>query len=289
MSAATKVTFWGVRGMIPVPGPAYTRYGGNTACVAVEGAAGDLLILSMGTGLFLLGNELMKREFRDGRGKATILMANAMWDHTQGLGFFAPIFVPGNEFTLWGNAATPDALERIMEGGMNPNFSPIQSLRNLGAGLTMRAVTAGEAFEVDGFLVQALTNPHGTVTSLAFRIRDLASGRVVVFAPDVGYDAAGPSPEVLAFYRGADVLIHDTTYSVADDQRHHVLGYSSVREAAQAAAGAQAKALAMFHYGPDYDDAQMDELVAACRGELDAAGGGGVQLIAAHDGLVLEL
>jgi len=28
-----ELTFWGVRGSIPAPGPGTVRYGGNTSCV----------------------------------------------------------------------------------------------------------------------------------------------------------------------------------------------------------------------------------------------------------------
>ena len=36
LRAASLVSYWGVHGTLPVPGPAYTRYGGNTPCVSVE-------------------------------------------------------------------------------------------------------------------------------------------------------------------------------------------------------------------------------------------------------------
>ena len=42
------VTFWGVRGSTPVPGPDTARYGGNTPCVEVR--AGDsIFVLDAGT------------------------------------------------------------------------------------------------------------------------------------------------------------------------------------------------------------------------------------------------
>src|SRR5580765_3804284 len=53
------VRFWGVRGSIACPGPSTARYGGNTSCVEVR--CGDqLFIFDGGSGLRLLGNELMK-------------------------------------------------------------------------------------------------------------------------------------------------------------------------------------------------------------------------------------
>ena len=37
-----QVTFHGVRGSVPTPGPSTVRYGGNTACVEVRLADGSL-------------------------------------------------------------------------------------------------------------------------------------------------------------------------------------------------------------------------------------------------------
>lgn len=45
-----RVRFWGVRGSIASPGPNTLRYGGNTACVAVESASGELIALDAGSG-----------------------------------------------------------------------------------------------------------------------------------------------------------------------------------------------------------------------------------------------
>ena len=54
-----RVTFYGVRGSLPVPGPATCRYGGNTPCVAVRSDSGQTLVLDAGTGIRELGNALM--------------------------------------------------------------------------------------------------------------------------------------------------------------------------------------------------------------------------------------
>jgi phosphoribosyl 1,2-cyclic phosphodiesterase len=95
-----KIKFWGVRGSIPAPGPDTIRYGGNTSCVSVTGDGGGLLIIDMGTGLMHLGNSLMAGPFGKGQGRASVLLSHTHWDHIQGLGFFAPVFVNGNKFTV---------------------------------------------------------------------------------------------------------------------------------------------------------------------------------------------
>ncbi|MDH3972614.1 MAG: MBL fold metallo-hydrolase, partial [Gammaproteobacteria bacterium] len=46
-----KISFYGVRGSIPSPGSDTCKYGGNTACVYIETASGQDLILDAGTGI----------------------------------------------------------------------------------------------------------------------------------------------------------------------------------------------------------------------------------------------
>ena len=90
-----EVTFWGVRGSIPAPGPGTVRYGGNTACVSVRTSEGALLVLDCGTGARNLGLALLADDSRDplaaGRGEAAILLSHAHWDHIQGFPFFGPL------------------------------------------------------------------------------------------------------------------------------------------------------------------------------------------------------
>src|SRR5665811_1691062 len=57
-TAPTRLRFWGVRGSIPTPGPTTVKYGGNTSCVEVR-ADGQIIVLDAGTGLRLLGLELV--------------------------------------------------------------------------------------------------------------------------------------------------------------------------------------------------------------------------------------
>jgi phosphoribosyl 1,2-cyclic phosphodiesterase len=282
-----RVRFWGVRGSIPAPGPETNRYGGNTSCVSVHTASGELIIIDMGTGLLSLGNSLLPTEFGKGQGKATILLSHAHWDHIQGLGFFAPVFIPGNQFVLWGHAKSSSMLEGILEGQMNPNFSPLYTLRNLGATVDVRAVIPGEPFEASGVRITGRPNPHGSTTALAFRIDE--GDRSFVYASDVGYAPGGPSPEMLALYRGASALLHDCTYTPEHQEKRRNRGFSSYEDAADAAARAGVGRLIMFHYDQDYADTDVDALHASCRAALDARGGQAIELTAAAEGLELEV
>jgi phosphoribosyl 1,2-cyclic phosphodiesterase len=282
-----KIRFWGVRGSIPAPGPETNRYGGNTACVSVTGANGNLVIIDMGTGLMHLGNMLMGGPFGKGAGRATILLSHTHWDHIQGLGFFAPVFIGGNRFTVYGPGNSPEVLEQILEGQMDPNFSPLQSLKNFSAAFDVKSIPPGTAIEAEGLTITSREHPHGSASALAFRIEE--AGRSFVYASDVGYGEAGPDADAIAFYKDADLLLHDTTYRPSDQATRRNRGFSTYEDAAAAAIAAGAKKLVMFHYDQDYTDEDVDDLLAAARAELDRRGGKAIELVPAREGEELAI
>jgi phosphoribosyl 1,2-cyclic phosphodiesterase len=283
-----EVTFWGVRGSVPAPGPEMNRYGGNTSCVELRTRAGALFMIDIGTGAIPFGRKLMAGPFGKGAGEAMLFMSHAHWDHIQGFPFFAPVFVPGNHFTVYGPGRSSSMLEGILEGQMNPHFSPLYTMRNLGATIEVVAVDGADkdsGFECNGVRVAARLNPHGATQALAYRFEE--DGRALVYASDAGYPPGGPGPDVRALYEGADVLIHDCTYSPEDRALRMARGFSSIAEAAQAAIDARVKKLVMFHYDQDYSDDVVDALAARTRLLLDERGGQKIELVAAREGLTL--
>ena len=287
-----EVTFWGVRGSIPAPGPGTVRYGGNTACVSVRTRHGKLLVLDCGTGARSLGLSLLADGatdgFATGRGEAAILLSHTHWDHIQGFPFFSPLYVAGNAFQIYGPAQSSALLEGILEGQMAPQYFPVQTLKNMGARIEITAVRAGVPFDVLGCTVTAVTNPHGRVGAMAFRIDD--ADRSVVYASDAGYGPGGPSREAAALYHGADLLIHDSTYTPEDRARYPGRGLASVTEAVSAAIHAGARRVALFHYDQDYTDADIDIMVErGRRGIAMTAGYVEPEVVAASEGLTLQV
>ena len=281
-----KVRFWGVRGSIPAPGPETNRYGGNTSCVSVE-CDGQLFICDMGTGITGLGGQLLGADMGKGKGEATVLLSHAHWDHIQGFPFFPPVFIPGNRFHIYGNAHSSDLLEGILEGQMNPHFSPIYTIKNLGAAIAFTAVSQDEIYSIGSVALRAHSNPHGHTQALAFRLEH--EGRSLIYASDVGYPESGIDEDTLAFYRGADILIHDSTYTPAERATRLERGNSSYADAAAAACNAGVGHLVLFHYDQDYSDEVVDQMVRDCRAELDRLGCKDIELTAACEGLELTV
>jgi len=120
---AMKVRFWGTRGSIATPGPGTNHFGGNTSCVEVTTASGDLLILDCGTGAHRLAGELMAKG-RTGI-NSNILLGHTHWDHIQGFPFFLPASVKGNSAAVYGPEGSQGSLRDVLAGQMKYTYFPI--------------------------------------------------------------------------------------------------------------------------------------------------------------------
>lgn len=289
-----RITFWGTRGSIPTPGPATARYGGNTPCVAVEGLEADrgrLVILDAGTGIRLLGRDLVTAGGNDPLA-LDLLLSHTHWDHIQGLPFFAPFFGQGNRIRIWGAKQGDVDLEVILRQQMHPVVFPVP-LDQVAAELTVAHVKA-EAFEIDGFAVQAMRLRHPG-TTLAYRLTPSEGGASMAYVTDnelgPGGDYGEPRTwrsQFVRFLAGVDVLIHDAMFTPEELEQHRGWGHSSYQEAVVLAAEAGVKRLVLFHHRPERDDGAMDAVLAQAR-QVAQAARPSLEVLAATEGLALTL
>lgn len=257
-----KVRFWGVRGSFAMSGREFLRYGGNTTCVELVTNGGQRLLIDLGTGATELGKQLMSGEFGKGQGSLPILLSHTHLDHIQGLPFFTPFFIKGNEIRILGAAPSSGmSLEATLQNQLAPHYSPLNGLENLAAGVSIEALTPGQTLTLPGFEVKTVAMPHGSMWTTAFRIS--ADNKVVAYLSDVEYpNVDEPLPEAIELARDADMLVHDAMHADHDYDLRRGWGHSPARAGVTVAEKAGAKKLVLFHHSPDATDDMIDEVVS---------------------------
>ncbi|MBE0594529.1 MAG: MBL fold metallo-hydrolase [Gemmatimonadales bacterium] len=255
------VTIWGARGSIPSPGPATSRYGGNTSCISVESqdGPGRLVVLDAGSGIRPLGNALVER---GGQWEIDLLLTHTHWDHIQGFPFFAPMFRDGNVIRVRGARQGDVDLDVILRQQMHPVVFPVP-LEETTAELSIEHIVPG-TFEAGGLRVDSFRLRHPG-TTLGYRMTAAGGGATFAYVTDneLGpggrYDV-GPDwrAELVRFIEGADLLVHDAMYTPDDVESHRGWGHSCYSEAVALAVEARVKELWLFHHRPEGTDAMLD-------------------------------
>ncbi|HLP91232.1 MAG TPA: MBL fold metallo-hydrolase [Nostocaceae cyanobacterium] len=272
------VQFWGVRGSIPSPGPHTVRYGGNTPCVAMQ-VGGKRLIFDGGTGLHVLGQSLLRQLPVDGH----IFFTHSHWDHMQGFPFFAPAFIRGNKFRIYG-AIAPDGStieQRLNDQMLHPNFPvPLQIMQ---ANLDFYDVQPGLPIQIDDITVETAPLNHPG-EAVGYRVN--WRGGSAVYITDTEHYSDHLDENVLRLSRNADIVIYDSTYT---DEEYHSpktpkigWGHSTWQEAVKLAKAANIKTLVIYHHDPAHNDDFLDNVGEQVAEEFPGA-------IMAREGLVLHV
>lgn len=282
-----RVTFYGVRGSIATPGPSTVRYGGNTVCVGVRLADGTQLVLDMGTGIRVLGDELVAAGAP--LQPIHVFVTHAHWDHIIGAPFFAPLYRKDAHVIL--HALSPRAERSIANAVLfDGEHFPVR-IADLPAHLERPAFIGTEA-RLGSATVRAiqLTHPGGCD---GYRIDD-ADGASVCYltdnelAPPPGTEIVSTPAALARFCHGTGLLIHDAQYMPDDLPQKRGWGHSVVDDVLQLGKDAEARAVALHHHDPWRDDHALD-LIAAharawCRAHAPA-----MSTLVASEGLTLEI
>jgi phosphoribosyl 1,2-cyclic phosphodiesterase len=279
-----QITFWGVRGSIPTPGPDTVGIGGNTSCVEVR-AGKALLVFDGGTGLRLLGKKLLAEMPIT----AHIFFSHVHWDHIQGFPFFDPAFVKGNVIHLYGGNNVTRTLEETLAGQMDHPSFPVH-LADMAAKMTFNDLNEGQKLEIDdgaGGKV-TLSTGRGNHPNGVWLYRVDHAGKTVVYATDTEHTKE-IDPNVVRVASKADVLIYDAQYTPEEYEGKTGKGgpkvgwgHSTFSEAAKVASAAGVKKLVLFHHDPLQNDAEVREKERRTRALFPNSQ-------AAYEGLVLEI
>jgi phosphoribosyl 1,2-cyclic phosphodiesterase len=257
-----KITFWGVRGSIPTPGPDTVEVGGNTSCIEVR-CGKQLLVFDGGTGLRLLGNKLV----REMPLEAHLFFSHVHWDHIQGFPFFAPAFLRGNVIRLYGGANVSRTLEETLAGQMDYPSFPVH-LAEMGATMIFRDLAEGEVVTL-GESVR-VSNARGNHPNGVYAYRVEYGGKSVVYATDTEHYSI-VDPKLKRLCEGADVLIYDAMYTPEEYGGETGTGpktgwgHSTFVAGVELAKAAGVKTLVLHHHDPTQTDAQVREKERRCQ------------------------
>jgi phosphoribosyl 1,2-cyclic phosphodiesterase len=297
----TVVKFWGVRGSIPTPGPTTVQYGGNTSCVEIR-ADGRIIILDAGTGIRLLGRELVA-EFDTQPLDLTLLLTHTHWDHIQGLPFFLPVYKPQNHLHVLGYEGARHGLQVVLAGQMESPFFPI-GLREVPANVRIEEIKEMN-FSIGPVRVQATFANH-TGICVGYRLFT-SSGSIAFFTDNELFPEGAPLPraagasdaparafahsenrKMIEFLRGSDLVIMDTQYDAEEYKEHTGWGHGCLDDVVALVLEAEVRTLFLFHHDPDHDDAKVSQMLAHAR-EIVAARKGKLHVEAAREGVTVEL
>ena len=226
---------------------------------------------------------------------ANILLSHTHWDHIHGFPFFAPLFIPGNSFTVGGPQGANSCLSEVLAGQMEFTYFPVE-LAQLGAKITYLDLTEG-THEIDGVRISAQLLNH-PATALGYRIE--ADGISLLYLCDhepywERLWRTGAEPGKLesilheqdrlhaAFMRNADVVIHDAQYTPEEYPSKKNWGHSTWSYVTGICAAAGVKRVFMTHHDPTHDDDFLDRIQASAR-ELAVSLGSPIDITCAREG-----
>lgn len=268
-----RLTFWGVRGTVPVPGPTTTRYGGNTSCVSLELPRNLFFIFDGGTGIRGLSKYLFQAQRK--RIKANIMISHPHWDHINAFPFFAQLYIQGNDITFYGpNQGGDYTIRKLISDQMDGIYFPV-TIKEFGASVDFVDLSEN-TYQIDGVEMKTITLVHpGKCLGYRLNYNGLSVCYITdneLYPKDTPFFHERIRNQLISFISGADILIHDTTYFDQAYPGHIHWGHSSVTEVANLACAAQVKNLYLFHHDPEHTDDDLDRKLEVAQAVIKAQG-----------------
>ena len=261
-------------------------YGGHSSCVQIDAGGPDFVLCDMGSGLRPFGQAAMAQ--RAGKSQTFhVFMSHLHWDHIMGLPFFVPAFVPGNRLIVYGSHREIEAALRRQQ---EPPSFPVGFDTVFEGRVQFRHLDPGVAHDIAGLRVTTMLQRH-TGDSYGYRFE--AGGKVLVYSTDSEHPLADPAhtERFVQFFRGADLVIFDAMYSLADAISVKAdWGHSSNVVGVELCQLAGARQLCLYHHEPVFDDAAIETMLAETRRlEEITRTNTPLRICAAYDGLEIGL
>lgn len=302
------VTIWGDRGSMPVPGADTVLFGGNTACIEIR-CGKRLIIIDAGSGIRSLGDWLVRNELKKAPIDADVFLTHTHWDHIMGFPMFTPIYVSGTTLRIRGPVNFEDeTLEQIIGSQLSYRYWPVRQ-DELAATISYQSLKETQLDLGDGIVVRTKYLNH-PVLCLGYRVEYEGKAFATAYdhepfsnlfptdPADPDYDpviaeegqkaAREENERVEAFYRGVDLLVHDTQYSAKEYKAGKMgWGHSSFEYAINAANRAGVGRLLLFHHDPNRTDTELQELELFYQAKV--AGKTRLRVDTSREGMTIQL
>jgi CheY-like chemotaxis protein len=281
--AEIKVAVWGARSPSSAVSPVVTRYGKHTACVSIE-LPKHMLVFDAGSGLILLGNELMKA----GRHKELwMFLTHFHTDHVEGLAAFPCARDASYTLNIAGTGEPDKPLEVALAEAFEPGFGGVAPPCKIELYEMIE-----QTYEIlPGVRLTAFHANHPGAT-LGYILN--AEDRKIVYCPDS--ELYGPFATSLQDYdeklgglvRGADLLVHDGRFTDEDYKTNRNRGHSSFLAAVDFAIKNGVKQLILVHQDDRYADDVLDAMSKTAEARA-AQSGTGLKVLLGREGLRLSV
>lgn len=258
-------------------------YGSNTSCVEIRGGD-EFVVCDAGTGLRDFGNSQLER----GINQATyhVFMSHLHWDHISGFPFFTPAYIPGNTVHIYGFHKN---LEQAFRTQQDPPGFPL-ALRHMGGDIQFHVLDLKEEYDIAGFKVKGVRQRHpGASYGYSFE----QSGKKCIYSTDSEHqeEADVEDYHFVEFCKGADVLIFDAQYNLAEHYfEKKSWGHSSNLVGVELAVRSSVKRLLLFHHEHTVGDAELEQYLTKTRRYLEIYDPDArLQIDLAHEGMEIEV
>ncbi|HHF51639.1 MAG TPA: MBL fold metallo-hydrolase [Candidatus Aminicenantes bacterium] len=254
-----ELTFWGVRGSVPVSGKKYVKYGGHTPCASLFSSDKDLIVIDAGTGIMRLGESLMKN--RDKKYfHIHLVFTHFHIDHIMGLPFFPSLFSRETKVSFY-SPLKPGETQKLLSTLMGGRFFPIP-FGKTGAEKNFMEVPSGD-FCIGNVRIShiPLNHPQG---SFAYRFSE--KGRSILFATDTEHPEEGIDEQLVSLAKKADVFIYDATFTPGEYKKGRKgWGHSTWKQGTRIAQKSGVGKLYLSHFNPSHSDKKIDNIIRNAR------------------------
>ncbi|MBL6991360.1 MAG: MBL fold metallo-hydrolase [Bacteriovoracaceae bacterium] len=257
-----KIKCWGARGSIPVSGPEYNVYGGDTTCIEITTKNNETIIIDAGSGIRRLGQKLLDQK----RSNIALLFTHSHWDHILGFPFFAPCYQKKTSMQLYGCPFAQDSIKNYLDGLMKAPYFPIR-IDDIKASLSYNRICLEKSFQLYSITVEPILLSH---PNMGIGYKFIEDGKSFVFLTDNELTLRHPDglvfDDYLKFCTGADLLIHDSEFTTKEYNTYAKgWGHTVYTDALDLAIKADVGRFGLFHHNAARTDQAVDIILKDCQ------------------------